>query len=394
MLNKPLRLKKYYNRSKNILAIIGICFIGFNSYNYYHYIKDYNYSSDKYSLNYFKEIINRIKNKDSLENEKKDPEVVSKPVPSDMSDKDSDAPSLIKKLPKPSKSTTNEPSMPVSQSNELTMAKPTIYKTDLNKDSFNTFNNFRKVIGLNEVKEDNSLKYAAEAHAVFLVNNRMSGHYESNESQYESYFADSPYERMLKAGLNTSHLSSTGEVLSVYSANTKEGDGELLEGLFEAIYHRFGMIDPDLSKVGLVERSGNNFTVLVMDTVVERGDTDLIGVSYPFDNQVNVRTYFEHKLESPDPMPESKDLVGFAISFSVGSKHKININNFSLKEKKTDKNIEGRSLMPGSEEEIGNNNFAFIPYNQLKHKTTYIAHIEGFADDNTKIDYSWIFTTK
>lgn len=395
MLNKPSGLKKYYNRIKNIFAIVGVCFISYHSYNYYHYLNDYNYSSEKYSVEYFKEIINRIKNKDSQTNEKKDPGVVSKPVDPDVSEKTSDKPSLIKPTEKPDDNTINKPNVAnPSSSNELVIAKSTIYKADLNKDSFNTFNNFRKSIGLNEVIEDKSLKYAADAHAVFLVNNRMSGHYESNERQYESYFGDSPHERMLKAGLNTSGLNSTGEVLSVYSANTKEGQGELLEGLFEAIYHRFGMIDPDLSKVGLVERSGNNFTALVMDTVVMRGDTDLIGVAYPFDGQINVRTYFEHKLESPDPMPESKDLVGFAISFSVGSKHRINVSGFNLKEQKTGKNIEGRSLMPGSEDEVGDSNFAFIPYQQLKHKTTYVAHIEGLADDSTKIDYSWSFTTK
>lgn len=395
MLSKPSGLKNYYNRTKNIFAIAGVCFISYYSYNYYHYLNDYKYSSDKYSLEYFKEIINRIKNKESQTNEKKDPGVVSKPVDPDVSEKTSDKPSLIKPTENLSDNTTNKPNLTsASPSNGLVIAKPTIFKVDLKEDSFNTFNNFRKSIGLNEVIEDKSLKYAADAHAVFLVNNRMSGHYESNESQYDSYFGDSPHERMLKAGLNTSGLNSTGEVLSVYSANTKEGQGELLEGLFEAIYHRFGMIDPDLSNVGLVERSGNNFTALVMDTVVMRGDTDLIGVAYPFDGQKSVRTYFEHKLESPDPMPQSPRLVGFAISFSVGSKHKIDINTFTLKEQQTGINIEGKSLMPSSEEEVGDNNFAFIPYKQLKHKTTYIAHIEGVADDSTKIDYSWSFTTK
>lgn len=395
MLSKPSRLKKNYNRTKNIFAIAGVCFIGYYSYNYYHYLNDYNYSSEKYSLEYFKEIINRIKNKDSYINEKKDPGVVSKPLDPDVSKKKSDTPSLIKPSAPPVGNKISEPETTSTlSSNELVMAKPTVSKADLMEDSFNTFNNFRKSLGLNEVLEDKSLKYAADAHAVFLVNNRMSGHYESDESQYVSYFGDSPHERMLKAGLNTSGINSTGEVLSVYSANTTEGQGELLEGLFEAIYHRFGMIDPDLSKVGLEERSGNNFTALVMDTVVLRGDSDLIGVSYPFDGQINVRTYFEHKLESPDPIPESKGLVGFAISFSVGSKHSLNVSNFTLKEKKTGRNIEGKSLMPGSEEEIGNNNFAFIPLKPLKHKTIYIAHIEGVADDSTKIDYSWNFTTK
>lgn len=392
MLNKPSKIKKYYNRAKNLSAIIGLCFISYYGYNYYHYINDYNYSSEKYSLNYFKEVIARIKDKDSLTNDKKDPGVVSKPVAPDDYDKNSAQPSLI--------TPTENIDKPIADKknslNELIMAKSNISQVKFEKDSLNVFNNFRKSIGLNEVIEDPSLKYAADAHAVFLVNNRMSGHYESDESdesQYKSYFGNSPYERMVKAGLNTSNINSTGEVLSVYSINTKEGDGELLEGLFEAIYHRFGMIDPDMAKAGLVERSGNNFTALVMDTVVLRGDSDLVGVAYPFDGQKSVRTYFEHKLESPDPMPESSRLVGFAISFSVGSKHKIDINNFTLKEQKTGINIEGKSLMPSSEEEVGDNNFAFIPYKQLKHKTTYIAHIEGVADDSTKIDYEWSFTT-
>lgn len=163
--------------------------------------------------------------------------------------------------------------------------------------------------------------------------------------------------------------------------------------LFNAIYHRFIMIDPDMSKAGFSERSGNNFTSMVIDSVIDKNNTPLEGVVYPFDGQEGVVSYFNHKTESPDPIPELPGLAGFAISFSVGSKHEIMINSFELIQKENSKKVKGKYLMPNSSDEVGNNNFGFIPFQPLKNNTTYIAHIKGIADNKTKIDYIWSFTT-
>lgn len=276
--------------------------------------------------------------------------------------------------------------------NELKMVIPTSDKVDVEKDDVNSFNDLRQTLGLNPVSEEERMDYASDAHAVYMVNNQETDHYEDNSE--DSFFAESPYQRLKKAGVSKKYLYSTGEVISSINEDNEEGEGDLLENLFNAIYHRFIMIDPDMTTIGFSERSGNDFTALVMDTSnIEGPRTKLVGVAYPFNGQKNVTPYFDHESEDPDPVPDVDGEVGFAISFSVGSEHSLKISKFTLHEEGSEKEVSGKEILPNKNSDSGDNNFAFIPYKELSLSTTYIAHIQGVADGRVKVDYEWKFTT-
>lgn len=275
--------------------------------------------------------------------------------------------------------------------NELTIAEPRYSELNVVSDTFASFNKIRTDLGLKPVKENEAILKAAKNHTLYMVANREGEHEEDPDN--ELYFAYTPEKRMLKAGLSKSSFETTGEVLSTVAEYRPEGEEYLLENLFEAIYHRFNMLDPDMSEAGLSVISDNNFTALVIDSMVAKGKSKLVGVAYPFDGQKNVRTYFEHENEWPDPLPDVDGLCGFAISFSVGSKHSIKIKEFTLVKKGESEEIAGK-ILDKNDAYKGENNFAFIPYEELDAGTEYIAHIKGFADETVRIDYTWSFTTR
>lgn len=275
--------------------------------------------------------------------------------------------------------------------NELPIAEAKYNELNVGADNFTSFNKIRTDLGLNPVKENEAILTAAKNHALYMVANRKGLHDEDEGDKL--YFADDPERRMLKAGLSDDDFETTGEVASSVAEYRPKGKGDLLENLFEAVYHRFDMLNPDMSEAGLYANSGNNFTALVIDSMVIKGETKLIGVAYPFDEQKNVRTYFDHQYEIPDPLPELDRTSGFAISFSVGSKHSLDVEEFTLVKKGESEEIAGK-ILDQDDGVTGKNNFAFIPYEKLKAGTEYIAHIKGFADETVRIDYTWSFKTR
>ncbi len=294
-------------------------------------------------------------------------------------------------------------------------------------EAFARLNAIRSSMGMPTLSENSTLQRAAQAHAEYLVRNRLSTHKE--QAGREGFTGIFPVDRALRVGYPARFV---GENLSTKSPDARDA----VAGLFSAIYHRFGFLDPAFDEVGIgiaqdvhdprnsafVFEMGNSELAQVCteksfrgagryvygvcaDThhridariyqrarnqIKERSPGILI---YPFDGQQEVSPVFYQ--ESPDPLPDY-DVSGFPVSVEFNDRYfrKVTLEDFRLYEvggrEVASVRILDKSTDPNHK--LTWRQFALLPLTRLKYGTTYRAEIR-YRHRNKSRRLSWTFTT-
>jgi hypothetical protein len=288
-------------------------------------------------------------------------------------------------------------------------------------------NTLRQKAGMSPYMPSPLLEKAAQSHANYLILNHEQGHLEKPSKR--GFTGETPARRTLQAGYNVSMIT---ENISVNAL----GYQDAVEGLFSAIYHRFGFLDFQSDEIGtgIVQDSKNsNNNAYVFDMGIyelndlcsqksyhERGkyvykvckdpnhriDEALFKkalnlrkslsrkiVIYPYDGQKEIPPAFYK--ETPDPLPDY-DVSGFPISIQFNDyfyKH-VRVTSFVLFDNKN-KKVPARILDAATDPNIQFNKtqFALFPLKRLSYNTRYkaVVHYRADGKNGTKI---WHFQTK
>lgn len=116
---------------------------------------------------------------------------------------------------------------------------------DLNyekSEALHLLNEIRESMGMNTLVHNDYLALAAQAHASYLVRNDVTSHNEI--PGLLGFTGRTPADRALKAGYLSTQVSE--------NLSTKNRDSQSsIDGLFSAIYHRFGFLDVGIDEIGV-----------------------------------------------------------------------------------------------------------------------------------------------
>jgi len=289
-------------------------------------------------------------------------------------------------------------------------------------------NSIREAIGLNTLVQNDFLADAAQAHADYLVHNKISSHYEMEG--LSGFTGIKPSDRALYANYASSSVS---ENLSTHTYDAKAS----IDGLFSAIYHRFGFLSFGIDEIGIGvaqekrKTSNSAFVYEMANSNLERvcREKSFSGegkyyyklckdishrvsekifknaqnankrhnpeiVVYPYDGQDEVPPVFYD--EDPDPLPEY-EVSGFPISIEFNDYFykRVKLLSFMLYDE-NNKEVEDVYFM--SQENDPNHHFsalqyALFPLKRLAYDTQY--KVEVSYEVNDKVErLNWAFTTQ
>ncbi len=152
-------------------------------------------------------------------------------------------------------------------------------------------NQFRYAIGSPTVPADPRLVQAAQNHANYNSANSILGHYETAGRPYYTGYA--PRDRLIAQGWTTSFVSEVAT-----------GGSELggVRQLWDAPYHRLGMMHPNATTIGWGHSELNGRQSNVGDIVYNFGIRPVDFVRSPANMQTNIPTSWSGQ-ESPSPVP-------------------------------------------------------------------------------------------
>lgn len=289
-------------------------------------------------------------------------------------------------------------------------------------------NSIRDSMRMNKLSKNNQLNIAAQGHADYLVANNESSHYEIEG--HKKFIGVRPINRTYYANYASNSVS---ENLSthVYSAE------DSINGLFSAIYHRFGFLDVSIDSIGVgatqdVSHTANSAFVYVMaNSALERlcnehsfkgrgkyyykvckDETHHVREKaykkalnenkqsnpkiaiYPYDNQNEIPPVFYD--ESPDPLP-NHEVSGFPISIAFNDYYfnEVSLESFKLYD---DKNSEINDVLIMDEDNdphghFTNMQFALFPLHRLEYNTQYRVEVVYRTKKIIK-SIVWYFTTQ
>jgi len=152
-------------------------------------------------------------------------------------------------------------------------------------------NQFRAAIGAPNVPSDARLAQAAQNHADYNSANGILGHYETAGRPYYTGYA--PRDRLIAQGWTTSFVSEVAT-----------GGSELggVRQLWDAPYHRLGMMHPNATAIGWGHSELNGRQNNVGDIVYNFGIRPVEFVRSPANRQTSIPTSWGGQ-ESPSPVP-------------------------------------------------------------------------------------------
>ena len=152
-------------------------------------------------------------------------------------------------------------------------------------------NQFRSAIGAPAVPSDPRLTQAAQNHANYNSANSILGHYETAGNPYYTGYA--PRDRLIAQGWTTSFVSEVAT-----------GGSELggVRQLWDAPYHRLGMMHPNATTIGWGHSELNGRQSNVGDIVYNFAIRPVEFVRSPANMQTNIPTSWSGQ-ESPSPVP-------------------------------------------------------------------------------------------
>jgi uncharacterized protein YkwD len=288
-------------------------------------------------------------------------------------------------------------------------------------------NEIREAMGLNTLVENSQLSLAAQYHCDYLVANELSSHYESEG--LKKFVGVRPLDRSLYAGYNSRFVS---ENLSTHTYGAQES----IDGLFSAIYHRFGFLSQSIDEVGVgvaqekqktsnsafvYVMSNSNITRLCNEKSSTRSGTYYYDICkdtshritqkkylmaerlnkaynpkiilYPYDRQTQVPPAFYD--ETPDPLPHH-DVSGFPVSIEFNDYYfsKVKLESFRLF---NEEGVEIKKVLLMDKENdpharFTDKQFALFPLKRLEYHTRYRAEVSYRSKEKTE-HITWHFTT-
>lgn len=305
--------------------------------------------------------------------------------------------------------------LPMDTSFEETMARTSL-------------NEIREAMGMNSLIFNPHLEQSAQAHADYLVKNGESSHYQSEKKS--KFTGTKPVDRAMRAGYSSRNMS---ENISTQTKNAQKS----LDGLFSAIYHRFGFLSTTIDELGIgvtqnpdnpqesafVYVMGNSEMARVCNEASYQGaskyfykvckdlkhrilEKDFISAKtynqrnnppitlYPYENQSEVPPAFY--VETPDPLPEY-DVSGFPVSISFNPYYfkKVKLLSFRLYNSE-DIPIEEVLLMDEESDPHGRflaTEFALFPLERLDYESQYKAEVV-YVHKGQEETISWYFFTE
>jgi len=288
-------------------------------------------------------------------------------------------------------------------------------------------NTIREAMHMQTLSGNVQLDNAAQAHADYLVLNSESAH---NEIEGHKHFTGiQPRDRAFYAGYNTGYVS---ENLSSGNVNAQSS----VDGLFSAIYHRFGFLNPAIDEIGVgvsqdKQNSQNSAFVYVMGNselnslclkksfngfgkyiykVCKEKDHRIAEkkfrqaqrynkqnnpriILYPYDGQTEVPPAFY--AEVPDPLPDH-EVSGFPMSIAFNDHYFKEVVMESFKLFKSGKEVTNVLLMNKENDphkRFTDKQYALFPLKRLEYDTKYSVVVKySVKGKHEKI--MWTFRTK
>ncbi len=295
------------------------------------------------------------------------------------------------------------------------------------QEAFSYLNQLRQKAGMSNFLRNSNLEQSALSHASYLTNNNIIGHYESHNKP--GFTGIAPKDRVAKAGYKAG--------ISIENvSNNAMGYKMSVDGLFSAIYHRFGFLDFQVDEIGVgvsQKPSDNSITAYVYNMgVYEINDlckgSSYAGnasynynicvdrafrieeslfksgynacykrnkkvVIYPYDEQTNVPPAFFDEL--PDPLPQHS-VSGFPISIQFNPYYfrSVRLKRFELF-------LEGKKVEIAQKYDhisdinsmFKRNEFAIFPQERLQWNSRYHVEVE-YTVDGKSHQKEWDFTTR
>lgn len=245
----------------------------------------------------------------------------------------------------------------------------------------------RQMVGLPPVVINGNLNQAAQAHADYLqANGNTISHDET--PGLPGFTGVAPGNRLTAA----SYLYST--LNEVISGGETAGQ-KAVQGLVQAIYHRFGILAPEVAEVGIGQ---GNAVGKYPNVVIDFGATFSNVVTmpqgwlgtYPISDQTGVTRSFDSDTEVPDPVA-NQNRVGYPVSIHADAKETLLVSSFSLKP------VGGaplpvKLLSYPTDAHVPPNAAAIVPLAVLDYGTQYQADFSGTRNGQVA-SQSWTFTT-
>ena len=287
-------------------------------------------------------------------------------------------------------------------------------------------NQIRTAMGMQRLSSNTNLQSAAKAHAHYLVTNNEHGHEESEG--HKNFTAQHAAERAFFFGYDSAMVS---ENLSTRNHNARRS----VDGLFSAIYHRFGFLSPSISELGVgiaqdqSDSDKSAFVYLMGNSdlnalcsgrsfsgvgkywkgckdrshrIKDKDFTEALNSSkgnnpdiilYPYDGQKEVPPAFY--AEIPDPLPEH-DVSGFPISVEFNDYFfkEVALISFNINDEAGDR-VEVLLMDSDNDphQRFTANQFTVFPLKRLEYNHRYRAELQYETKGNNST-ITWYFSTK
>lgn len=182
---------------------------------------------------------------------------------------------------------------------------PSLADAALSDDMMAFANQMRSAIGAPLLTADSRVVAAAQNHANYNSANNTSGHYETAGRPYYTGYA--PRDRVAAMGWSTSFVSE----VATGGSNALSG----VRQLWDAPYHRLGMMHPSASSMGWGHSTLGGRGTTVGNITYNFGIRSVEFVRSPAHGQTNIPTTWSGN-ESPSPLPAGAPKpVGYPIMF-------------------------------------------------------------------------------
>jgi len=289
-------------------------------------------------------------------------------------------------------------------------------------------NALREEMQLNTLLQNDFLNIAAQGHADYLVSNNESSHYQIEG--HKVFTGVKPVDRALSANYVSTRVS---ENLSTHTYDAQSS----IDGLFSAIYHRFGFLSLSIDEIGVgttqdkAHTANSAFVYVMGNSAINRlcHDKDFSGsgkyyynicknethrisekaflkaqnenkrtnpkiVLYPYDGQQGVPPVFYD--EVPDPLPEH-EVSGFPLSVEFNDYYfkEVSVHAFKLFDT-LGSEIHDVLFMDKDNDPHQNftdKQYALFPLKRLEYHTQYKAELT-YSAKGKEHTVTWVFTTQ
>jgi len=245
----------------------------------------------------------------------------------------------------------------------------------------------RQRVGLSPVTTNALLNQAAQAHADYLQANVNDISHDETPG-LPGFTGATPGARLIAAGYS---YSTMNEVISGGDTSGQKA----VQGLVQAIYHRFGILAPAVAEVGIGQGAAlGKLPNVVIDFGATFGNAVTMPQgwlgTYPVDGQTGVVRDFFSNTESPDPVA-NQDRVGYPVSIHAGANDTLLVTSFTLKPV-GGAPVQVQLLNYPADAHVPPSAAAIVPLSVLDYGTTYQADFSGTRNGQS-VNLSWTFTT-